>query len=698
MDKKYKPSLFEAEICSFWEKNGYFRANPSSKKKPFCIILPPPNANADLHLGHAMYVYEDIMIRFHKLQGFESFWLPGADHAGFETWYVFEKHLKKQGKSRFDYERDELFKMVWEFVMNNKINMEKQLRKLGFALDWEKKKFTLDEDIVKIVHSTFKKLFDDRLVYRGKKLVNYCPHCGTSFSDLEVTYKDKQAKLWFINYKLKKSDKGLVVATTRPETLFGDTAVAVHPDDKRYQEFIGKKVILPLVDKEIPVIADEMVDPKFGTGAVKITPAHDNDDWLTGKRHNLPMVQVIGFNGKLNSKAGKFAGLFVYKARKLVIKELEEQGLLIKTKDYQHRVGHCYKCGSVIEPLPKEQWFIKVKPLAQKAKEAIIKDKIKIYPSRFRKILLDWLDKFYDWNISRQIIWGTSIPAYFCSTKKEWFVAVEKPHKCEICGGQDFEQDKDTFDTWFSSGQWPFTTLKSLGNNFFKYFYPTSVMETGYDILPWWVARMIMFGIYVTGDVPFKNVYLHGLVRDSKGRKMSKSKGNVINPIDMVERYGADALRASLVFETTQGGDVIFSEDKVRGMRNFANKIWNIGRFIKLSENNSPSSEDLLIKEKKLLKELTGEEKQLEKEYQKQMEKYRFSQAFDMVYHFLWHRLADFYIEELKESLRAGNIKAINGLRNVYFANLRLLHPFMPFVTEAVWQVFHQKGRSILES
>ena len=420
MDKKYKFREFEKKIYELWEKSGYFKAKVSKKKKPFSIILPPPNANADLHIGHAMYVYEDIMIRFHKLMGYEVLWLPGADHAGFETWYVFEKHLKKQGKSRFDYKRDELYKMVWDFVMKNKSNMENQLKRLGFALDWDKRKFTLDGDITQIVYKTFSKLFKDGLVYRKKKLVNYCTHCGTSFSDLEVLYKEKKSKLWFIAYGLKDSKDSIVVATTRPETMFGDVAVAVNPTDERYKKLIGKKVVLPLVGKEIPIIADEMVDSKFGTGAVKITPAHDENDWNVGERHNLPQIQVIDFNGKLNSQAGEFTGLRVKKARKLVVERLKKQGLLIKEKDYTHRVGHCYKCGSVIEPLPKEQWFIKIKPLTERARQAVEKEEIKVYPRRFKKILLEWLDKFYDWNISRQIVWGMRIPAYFCKSRKKW--------------------------------------------------------------------------------------------------------------------------------------------------------------------------------------------------------------------------------------------------------------------------------------
>ncbi len=700
MDKKYRYKDVDKKIYEMWEKKKYFKANPNSKKRPFCIILPPPNANANLHLGHAMYVYEDIMIRFYKLRGFESFWLPGADHAGFETWYVFEKHLKKKGKSRFDYKREELFKMVWEFVMQNKNNMEEQLKRLGFSLDWERKKFTLDEDIVQIVYKTFKKLFDDNLVYRGKKLVNYCVKCGTSFSDLEVTYKDVKGKLWFILYKLENSDKGLVVATTRPETLFGDVAVAVHPDDKRYKKFIGKKVILPFINKKIPVIADEMVDMKFGTGVVKITPAHDSNDWLVGERHNLPFVQVIDFNGKLNEHAGEFSGLHIKKARPLIVQRLEDQKLLVKVKDYEHRVGHCYKCGSVIEPLPKEQWFIKIKPLAQKAKDAILKDEIEIYPHRFKKILLDWLDKFYDWNISRQIVWGMQIPAYFCKSQKKWFVSVNKPSKCLVCGKDDFVQDTDTFDTWFSSGQWPFATLQALGKEFFNFFYPTSVMETGYDILPWWVARMIMFGIYITGSVPFKNVYLHGLVRDSKGQKMSKSKGNVVNPMDVIDKYGADALRASLVFETAQGGDVVFSDNKVRSMRNFANKIWNIGRFIYLQHTltERDSLDKDVVNGDKHIKDLEKESSKFKKRYMQLMEKYKFGQAFDELYEFVWHRVADYYIEQLKESLRSGNIEVLERLTNIYFELLKMLHPFMPFVTEAVWMNLNKSNKSILET
>jgi len=569
MDSKYNPKQFEDKIYQFWEKNGFFQAKVDKKKKPFTIILPPPNANANLHLGHAMYVYEDIMIRYFKLKGFQCLWLPGADHAGFETQFVFEKELKKQGKSRFDFKREKLYQMIWDFVMKNKENMENQLRKLGFALDWSKKKFTLDKDIVEIVYQTFASLYQKGLVYREKKLINYCTFCGTSFSDLEVVAKEKQSHLYYLRYFLKEPVDGkkyLVVATTRPETLLGDTAVAVNPKDKRYKKLIGKKVIVPIVNREVEIIKDNFVDPKFGTGAVKITPAHDFNDYQVAKKHNLSFIQVIDFNGKMINVPKDVEGLYVNQAREKVLAILKENDLIEKIDEsYVNRVSTCYKCGRSLEPLPKEQWFIKVKPLALKAKKLVVDEKIKIYPKRFKKVLLWWLDNFADWNISRQIVWGIRIPAYQCQSTKKWFVEPHQPTKCAICGGNDFKQDEDTFDTWFSSGQWPYAVLLTQNDNskdFFNYFYPTSVMETGYDILPWWVARMIMLGVFSTGKPPFLNVFLHGLVRDKNGQKMSKSKGNVINPMEMIEKYGADALRAALVFGTKEGNDILFSEKR----------------------------------------------------------------------------------------------------------------------------------------
>jgi len=702
MDSKYQPQLIEEKLYQKWEEKGYFKANVNKKKKPFSIILPPPNANADLHLGHAMYVVEDIMIRYHKLLEDEVLWLPGADHAGFETQFVFEKYLKEKGKSRFDFDRETLFKMIWDFVLKNRGNMEDQLRKIGFALDWEKKKFTMDEDIIKIVYETFKKLHDQGLVYREKRLVNYCTFCGTSFSDLEVIYKEKISPLYHMKYG------PFTLATTRPETKFGDTAVAVNPTDNRYKKWIGKEIEVDgLIGKfKLKVVADESVDPKFGTGVVKVTPAHDFTDFEIGKRHHLEMKQVIGFDGKLNELTGPYQGLYINEARKKIVEDLKTKDLLVKVKeDYQNRVGTCYKCGRALEPLPKEQWFVKVKPLTDKAKKLVMEEKIKIYPKRFKKILIWWLDNFRDWNISRQIVWGIRIPAYKCRKMSNvkcqmsngWFVSIDLPNKCPNCGSKEFEQDKDTFDTWFSSAQWPFATLQSLGKDIYDYFYPTSVMETGYDILPWWVARMIMIGYFATGKPPFKNIFLHGLVKDKEGKKMSKSKGNVINPMEMVDKHGADALRAALIFGAKEGNDLSFTEEKVIGMRNFTNKIWNIGRFIYMNKSQilKPKTQNQ-NSNPKTVKELEKELREEKKKYLKLMDSYRFSQALGLVYEFIWHRFADYYIEQLKGEVINGNIEAWKTLEEVYLENLKMLHPFIPFVTEAGWKVFRGERSSIL--
>jgi len=712
MEKNYVPKEVEEKIYRFWEKKGLFEAKVDRKKTPFSIILPPPNANADLHLGHAMYTYEDVMIRYHKMIGEETLWLPGADHAGFETQFVFEQKLKKEGKSRFDYDRETLYKMIWDFVIKNKSNMETQLKRLGFALDWSKNTFTLDPKIVRIVYETFKKLDAAGLLYRAKRLVNYCVVCGTSFSDLEVLYVERKNKLWFIKYPIKDSSNDyLTVATTRPETMLGDTAVAVNPKDERYKRLIGKKAILPIVGREIPIVADEAVDPKFATGAVKVTPAHDETDWQIAQRHSLPLIQVIDFNGKMSKEAGEFAGLTISEARLQILERLKKLSLLEKEKDYLHRVGRCYKCGRFIEPLPKEQWFIKVRPLAEEAKKLIEKGEITIYPRRFKKILLMWLTNFRDWNVSRQIVWGIRIPAYYCKSNKKWFICINKPERCHICGGKDFVQDTDTFDTWFSSSQWPYATLltqsgisniqypisQKKSDNFFDYFYPTSVMETGYDILPWWVARMIMIGYFTTGKVPFRNVFLHGMVRDRKGQKMSKSKGNIINPIDMIDKYGADALRAALLFEVKEGSDVVVFEEKIKGMRNFANKLWNMGRFINMNQSQKPKDKSQKLKLRECL-EMEKEFKLMKANYKKCMDSYQFSKALGLLYEFIWHRLADIYIERLKNELKNGNIYALEALQKVYLESLKLLHPFMPFVTEAIWQVFKGEESSILNS
>lgn len=693
MEKRFDYAKLEPQLYSFWEQNGFFTAKPDSKKKPFSIILPPPNANANLHLGHAMYVYEDIMIRYHKIMGYEVLWLPGADHAGFETQFVYEKQLAKEGKSRFDFDRETLFQNIWDFVMQNRGTMENQLRRLGFALDWSKKKFTMDEDIVAIVYRTFKKLFDDGLIYRANRLVNYCTKDGTSFSDLEVISKEAEGTLYYITFPIKGGGK-VTIATTRPETMLGDVGVMVNPKDKRYQDIIGKEVELPLTDRLIPIIADEYVDMKFGTGAVKITPAHDFNDFEIAKKHNLTYPPVIGFNGKMQN-TGIVDGMRVKAAREEVVRLLTEKGLLEKTTPHAMVQKTCYKCGTVLEPLPLEQWYVKVRPLADAAIELIKKKKTVILPKRFEPIAVQWLTDFHDWNISRQTVWGIRIPA-FKNKAGEWLVEPDKAKHAELVA-QGYTQDDDTFDTWFSSGQWPFATLETLGRDIADYFYPTSVMETGYDILPWWVVRMMMLGKYITGDEPFQKVYLHGMVRDKHGTKMSKSKGNVINPLELVDKFGADALRAALVFGTKEGGDTNMSEEKTIAMRNFANKIWNIGRFIWMGENGEPQQLEGAVDAKKdTLAELEKEAKEHEKNYHKYMKASQFAKAFDETYHFLWHRFADFYIEALKDNIRTGDKEALQQLKQVYFQSLVQLHPFIPFITEAVWQVFHGEGTSIM--
>ncbi|OGE64378.1 valine--tRNA ligase, partial [Candidatus Daviesbacteria bacterium RIFCSPLOWO2_02_FULL_36_7] len=567
MDKVYDQSKVENKWYKLWEENGYFKPEVNPEGKPYTIILPPPNANAPLHFGHAMFVIEDILIRYHRMLGDAALWLPGSDHAGFETQVVFEKHLEKEGKSRFDFDRPTLYQMIWDFVQNNKGAMEGQVRRLGFSVDWSREKFTLDPEIVKITYKTFKKLFNDGLAYRGLRLVNYCTKHGTSFSDLEVVYEDRTTPLYYIKYG------PLTLATVRLETKFGDTAVAVHPDDKRYQKYIGQTIEIETVlgKAKIKVIADKAVDPEFGTGVIKVTPAHAPVDFEIGQRHNLEIRQVIGFDGRLNEKAGKFAGMRVKEARAAIVKEMQEKGLIEKVdENYQNRVGVCYKCGTEIEPLPLEQWFIKMEGLAKKAIRAVKNKEIKIYPKNWETTYFNWLKNIKDWNISRQIVWGMQIPAWYCGQCKQWTVTEgETPQACNNCGNVTLERDTDVFDTWFSSGQWPFTTLQSGKAGDFARFYPTSVMETGRDILFFWVARMVMLGIYSTNTIPFENIVLHGMVLDPLGKKMSKSKGNAVDPMEIANQYGADALRIALVYGTAFGHDQALSHPKLQAMRNF---------------------------------------------------------------------------------------------------------------------------------
>jgi valyl-tRNA synthetase len=683
MDKAYDHRATEDKIYKKWEESGSFRPEVNPEGNPFTIILPPPNANAPLHFGHAMYVVEDILIRYHRMLGDSSLWLPGADHAGFETQFVYEKQLQKEGKSRFDYDRDTLYKNIWDFVQDNRGTMESQLRALGFSLDWSRMKFTVDPDIVKVVYGTFKKLYDDGLVYRELKLVNYCTKDGTSFSDLEVKHVEKNDPLYYMKYG------PFVLATVRPETKFGDTAVAVHPDDKRYKDYIGKEIeIESLIGPvKLLVVGDDAVDPEFGTGVVKVTPSHDFTDFEIGKRHDLQMKQVIGFDGKLTELAGKYAGLKIKEAREIVVKDLMDKGLMEKVDEkYNHTVSTCYKCGRVLEPLPMEQWFVKIRPLAEKGIEQIKSKKISFVPKRFEKVAINWLNNFHDWNISRQIVWGIRIPAWKCDDCGEWTVTEsEVPNKCQNCSSKKINQDTDTFDTWFSSAQWPFATLKTTGD--FDKHYPTSVMETGYDILPWWVLRMIMMGIYATGQTPFETVYLHGLVRDGKGQKMSKSKGNVVNPMEMVEKYSADAVRMALIFGAAPGNDISLAEDKIRGQRNFTNKIWNMGRFI---YEFKPEKYSMEISGKD--REILGKCEDLVKQVTKMIESYRLHDAAQALYEFSWHEFADKYIEEAKERREESQA----ALEAVYLTILKLLHPFMPFITEEIFGKLSGNNRLLI--
>ncbi|MBI4096309.1 MAG: valine--tRNA ligase [Candidatus Levybacteria bacterium] len=707
MDKVYNHRDVEERIYSQWEKKGYFKPEINPKGKPYCIILPPPNANGALHFGHAMFTVEDILIRYHRMLGEQALWLPGTDHAGIETQFVFEKKLKAEGKSRLDFDRDTLFSMIKKYVEENKGGIEKQLRRLGFSLDWSREKYTLDPDIVKIVYKTFKKMYDDGLIYRGYRLVNYCTFDGTSFSDLEIVHEERVSPLYYIKYG------PLVLATTRPETKFGDTAIAVHPADARYKKYIGQELEIETVlgKAKIKVIADESVDPKFGTGVVKITPAHDFNDFEVGKRHNLPSKQVIGFDGKMNHFAGKFAGLYIKQARKAVVEDLQAKGLIEKIDEkYQNRLGLCYRCKNVLEPLPLEQWFVKVESLKRKAIEAVRNGEIKIIPKNFEKQYFLWLENLRDWNISRQIVWGIRIPAWKNKKTGEWRVT-----EGEAPEGEGWKQDLDTLDTWFSSGQWPVVALMSNSNSKFKIqnskldkesdferFYPTSVMETGYDLLKAWVSRMVMMGIYVTGEIPFNDILFHGLVNDPYGKKMSKSKGNVVNPLELIDQYGADAVRFALIYGNATGNDQALSYPKLDAARKFTNKLWNMARFIQMKREitNSKSQvpNNLTIEQLSNFakhendKEMIRKIKELTNEVTKNLDQYNFNYAAEALYEFIWHEFADKYIEDVKNRIDKNSFLILNSS---FLILLKLLHPFMPFVTEETYQRM-EAGESIM--
>ena len=681
LPKAYDPHAYEQSLYEKWEASGGFSPR-EGESEPFTVLMPPPNANGNLHLGHALTLaIQDSLVRYQRMQGKAALYLPGADHAGFETQVVYERVLEEKGQSRFDFTADQLRTDIYDFVQNNKSNMEAQVRSLGASCDWTRNSFTLDEHIVKNTYDTFKKLWDDNLIYRGKRIVNYCTHHDTSFSDLEVEYEERSSKLYSIRYPLEDGSGEVVVATTRPETMLGDTAVAVHPDDSRYQEMIGKTIHLPLVERPIPVVADSGVDPEFGTGAVKVTPAHDQLDFEIGERHNLPTISIIDTTGKITDEAPlPYHGLDVLEARKKVIEDLKTSGFLEGGTKHKHSVGICYKCGTTIEPLIRDQWLVHMKPLAEKAATALREGEIAIHPTSKKKVLLDWLENIHDWNISRQIAWGIPIPAFVnASDPEDWIFESDTSQETLHRNGKTYHRDPDVFDTWFSSGQWPFATLHFPDGEDFKRFYPNNLMETGADILFFWVARMIMLGIYRTGEVPFRDVYLHGLVLDENGQKMSKSKGNVIAPQEIQTEYGTDALRVGLISGRSAGANQAFDRSKVIAGRNFANKLWNLTRYSlsKLDEDYQPATpQPLNLADRWILSRLN----QVNIDVQKNVESYRLAQAWEQIYSFAWDDFADWYIEANKAESNPDLLVFV--LESI----LKLAHPFTPFATEALWQ------------
>lgn len=683
LPKTYDPHQYEGDIYALWEKSEAFA--PKGEGKPFSIAVPPPNANGNLHIGHALTLaVEDIAVRYHRLKGDRAVLIPGADHAGFETQVVYERHLEKQGKSRFDFSREELYDQIYEFVGQNKANYDEQFRRLGAGVDWSRFTFTLDEKVVKQAYKTFQNMWDEGLIYRGERLVNYCTFHGTAFADIEVEHKEEKSHLWYIRYELTDGSGSLTVATTRPETLFGDTAVAVHPNDKRHAQYIGKTVKLPLTNREIPVIGDEFVDIAFGTGAVKITPAHDANDFEAGKRHDLPMPSVITYEGTMDSSVPQvFRGLPVDEARKQVSIALEEKGVLVKKEDHTHSVGHCYKCGTVIQPLLRDQWFINVKPLTQPAIEALEAGKITFYPESRGQQLKTYLENLRDWNISRQIAWGIPIPAFQnVDDPDDWVYDERVDQEIVTEGNKTYRRDPDTFDTWFSSSTWPYTTL-NLGSDEstdFDDLYPLSLMETAADILYPWVGRMLMLGIYVTGDIPFKEVYLHGLILDEHGQKMSKSKGNVVNPIEIIEEYGSDALRIGVITGTSAGQNQPFGLPKVISGRNFCNKLWNIARYIEDKTRGHHIDTSTVVLQSDADHWMMSKLQQSIESMSVALDEYRFAEAYETLYHFVWDDVADWYIEASKSD------QNVQLLAHILQSILALAHPFAPFVTETIWQ------------
>ena len=706
LPKQYDPKHVENQIYEMWMENGCFKAEVDPDKKPYSIVMPPPNVTGQLHMGHALdSTLQDILTRYKRMQGYSALWLPGTDHAGIATQIKVEEELRtKEGLTRYDLGREKFLERVWAWKEKYGSRIVEQQKKLGVSCDWSRSRFTMDEGCSKAVRETFCELYDKGLIYKGSRIINWCPHCVTALSDAEVEYVDKPGHLWYIRYPLSDGSGDIVVATTRPETMMGDTGVAVNPEDEKFKHLIGKTCILPIMNREIPIVGDEYCEIGFGTGAVKMTPAHDPNDFEVGLRHNLEVIRVLDDNGKVNENGGKYCGLDRYECRKAIVADLEAEGYLVKTEPYSHNVGTCYRCHNDVEPIISAQWFVKMAPLAKEAIRVVKDGTIKFVPERFSKIYINWMENVHDWCISRQLWWGHQIPAWYCDECGHINVSREDPTKCEKCGCTHLTRDEDVLDTWFSSALWPFSTLgwPDLNSEDLKYWYPTTDMVTGYDIIFFWVARMVFSGMEQMKKEPFKTVFIHGLVRDDKGRKMSKSLGNGIDPLEMAEKFGADALRFNLITGNSPGNDMRFYVEKCEAMRNFANKIWNASRYVLMNltieEPGLPALDQLEIEDKWVLSKLNT----LIREVTENMDAYELGVASAKVYDFIWDTYCDWYIELTKTRLYSENeqskLAAQRVLVYVLDQILRLLHPFMPFITEEIWQAIPHEGKFIMAS
>ncbi len=705
LPKTYDPSEFEDRLYKKWEDSGYFRPSGDKNAPSFSMVIPPPNVTGQLHMGHALDdTLQDIIIRAKRMEGYNTLWVPGTDHAGIATQIKVEEVLRREkGLSRHDIGREEFLKLVWDWKAKYGNRIISQLKKLGASCDWEHEAFTMDENLSAAVRKTFVSLYEKGLIYRGLRITNWCPHCNTALSDAEVEYKELDGGFWYVKYPVVGSDEYVIIATTRPETMLGDTAVAVNPEDERYTRLIGKQLVLPLVGRTIPVIADEYVERDFGTGCVKITPCHDPNDFEVGLRHDLEQIIILDGDGKINENGGKYQGLDRFEARKQIVADLEAAGLLLKVEKLKHNVAHCYRCGSVIEPLASKQWFVKMKPLAGPAIKVVKEGKIRFIPERFSKIYLNWMENIHDWCVSRQLWWGHRIPAFYCGDCGKVTVSETDVTACPDCGSPNITQESDVLDTWFSSALWPFSTLGWPNDTEdLKTFYPTNVLVTGYDIITFWVSKMIFMGIENTGSIPFPDVFIHGLVRDAQGRKMSKSLGNGIDPLEIIGKYGADALRFALATGNSPGNDMRFSDEKIGAARNFANKIWNASRFVRMNldieEIALPSADRLRTEDKWILSLFN----RLAGEVRENIDSYELGIALSKLYDFIWDIFCDWYIELLKPRLSAkgteDNPVAQNVIAWVLSNTMKLLHPFLPFITEEIWLALPHTGDSIMIS